>query len=65
MLNDAHGGIKNSEIDTHAVWNMFFQGKLGFPPEVNNSSPHDGIGKDKIDAGLTRPRGGIMFVAGA
>eukprot|EP00973_Karenia_brevis_P069886 9716948-Karenia_brevis.AAC.1 len=65
VLDNAHSRIKDSEIYTHAIRNMFLQGKLGLPPEVNDSRPHDRVNKHEINSGLARPGSGIMSVSGS
>eukprot|EP00973_Karenia_brevis_P087449 12125037-Karenia_brevis.AAC.1 len=65
MLNNAHSRIEDSEIYAHAIRNMFFQGKLRFSSEVNDSRPHDRINKHEVNSGLARSGSDIMFVAGS
>eukprot|EP00973_Karenia_brevis_P029373 4050989-Karenia_brevis.AAC.1 len=62
MLNDTHSGIKNTKVDAHAIWDMFFQGEKGLPTEISNSRPHYGINKHVVYAGPSRPRGDVMLV---
>eukprot|EP00973_Karenia_brevis_P027817 3833064-Karenia_brevis.AAC.1 len=65
MLNDADRGVKNTEVDAHAIWDMFFQGKEGLSTEFSDGCPHYGVDEHIINAGPTRPGGDVMFVTSA